>query len=73
MQNDPKEQTANGANGKLEKRKARVVAKGYSQRPGIDFQAVIAPVARLGSLNLLIGIIRNVNITIGYHCSIFTR
>lgn len=41
-------------NGKLERRKTRVVAKSYLQRPGIDFQETFAPVTRLGSLRLLI-------------------
>ncbi|XP_077277091.1 uncharacterized protein LOC143905509 isoform X1 [Temnothorax americanus] len=45
-----------GADGKLEKRKARVVAKGFSQRPGLDFQDTFAPVARLGSLRLLVAL-----------------
>ena len=40
-------------NGTLERRKARVVAKGYSQRPGIDFKETFAPVARLSSIRML--------------------
>jgi len=40
----------------LVRRKARVVAKGYSQRPGIDFHDTFAPVARLESLRILIAI-----------------
>lgn len=33
--------------GKLKRRKARVVAKRFAQRPGIDFFQTFAPVARL--------------------------
>ena len=44
------------SNGDLERRKARVVAKGYSQRPGVDFQETFAPVAWLSSIRLLIAL-----------------
>jgi hypothetical protein len=35
------------------KHKARLVAKGYVQRPGMDFDEVFAPVARLESVQLI--------------------
>lgn len=38
--------------GKLEKRKARIVARGFSQQPGVDFHETYAPVARLKSIRL---------------------
>lgn len=44
------------ANGDIERRKARVVAKGFSQRPGVDFHDTFAPVARLSSLRTLVAI-----------------
>lgn len=37
----------------LERWKARIVAKGFSQRPGVDFHDTFAPVARLSSLRTL--------------------
>ena len=43
----------NNVDGVLDRRKARVVAKGYSQRPGIDFKETFASVARLNSIRLV--------------------
>lgn len=42
------------ANGELERRKVRVVARGFSQRPDVDFHDTFAPVARLSSLKALL-------------------
>ena len=39
--------------GKMIRRKARVVAQGFSQRPGVDFEETFAPVARIESLRML--------------------
>jgi hypothetical protein len=41
-------------NGTIVKYKARLTAKGYVQRPVIDFEEVFAPVARLESVRLLL-------------------
>ena len=43
-------------NGNIAKYKARLIAKGYIQRPGIDFEEVFAPIARLESVRLLLAI-----------------
>ena len=43
-------------NGGIVKYKERLVAKGYVQRPGIDFEEVYAPVARLESVRLVLAI-----------------
>ncbi|GAB2301453.1 hypothetical protein Dimus_039376 [Dionaea muscipula] len=40
--------------GNVVKHKARLVVKGYNQQPGIDFNEVFAPVARLETVRLLL-------------------
>lgn len=42
------------ANGVVERYKSRLVAKGFEQRPGYDFQEVFAPVARMETIRLMI-------------------
>jgi len=59
------------ADRKLERKKVRVVAKGFAQRPGIDFHDTFAPVARLSSLRTLMAVavdmqILQFDITIAY-------
>ncbi|KAJ9535118.1 hypothetical protein OSB04_un001804 [Centaurea solstitialis] len=44
------------ADGTINKYKARLVAKGYVQQPGIDFQEVFAPVARIETIRFLIAL-----------------
>ena len=44
------------AKGKVERYKARLVVKGYSQRQGIDYDEVFAPVAHLEIIRLLISL-----------------
>jgi len=62
-----------GANGILEKRKARIVARGFSQQPGRYFHETYAPVARLSSVRLAVAIaarrnmfIRQYDVTTAY-------
>lgn len=44
------------SDGSLERRKARLVARGFTQRPGVDFHETYAPVARLSSIRLLMAL-----------------
>jgi hypothetical protein len=44
------------ADGSVERYRARLVAKGYSQRPGFDFTEVFAPTFRPASLRLIIAL-----------------
>jgi transposase InsO family protein len=45
-----------GPNGEIEKYKTRLVAKGYSQRPGFDFDETFSPVARYDSIRLILAL-----------------
>lgn len=47
------------AEGRVTKHKARIVAKGYVQRKGIDFDEVFAPVARLETIRMLLALAAN--------------
>lgn len=44
------------ADGTISKYKARLVVKGYVQRHGVDFDEVFAPVARMETIRLIIGV-----------------
>lgn len=44
------------ADGTISKRKARVVARGFAQRPGIEFHDTFAPVARLSTIRTAVAI-----------------
>ncbi|MCI52487.1 gag-pol polyprotein, partial [Trifolium medium] len=43
-------------NGTVTRNKARLVAHGYAQIEGVDFDETFAPVARLESIRLLLGV-----------------
>ncbi|KAG6543704.1 hypothetical protein Mapa_014888 [Marchantia paleacea] len=45
-----------GAAGEILKYKARLVAKGYSQQPDVDYHETFAPVARYGSIRMLLAL-----------------
>lgn len=42
--------------GKINKRKARLVIKGYSQRPGLDYNNTFAPVVRLSTVRVFLSL-----------------
>lgn len=44
------------SDGNVNKHKTRLVAKGYMQRYGVDFEEVFAPVARIETIRLLINL-----------------
>ena len=44
-------------NGVVTKNKARLVAQGYSQEEGIDFEETFAPVARLEAIRILLAFV----------------
>src|ERR1043165_6679176 len=50
--------------GEVVRNKARLVAQGYSQREGIDYNETFSPVARLESIRLLISFVVQNNITL---------
>jgi len=52
------------SDGSLKRRKARVVAQGFAQRPDVDFNDTFAPVARLSSFRLLIALSAEYNMCI---------
>ena len=59
--------------GNLERRKARIVARGFAQRPGIHFNQTFVPVARLESIRILVSLageygmsIRQFDVTTAY-------
>ncbi|GKV14655.1 hypothetical protein SLEP1_g25495 [Rubroshorea leprosula] len=42
------------SNGEIERHKARLVARGFEQRPGHDYQEVFSPVARMETIRFII-------------------
>lgn len=44
------------SDGEITTRKARVIAQGFTQRPGIDFRETFAPVARLSSIRAAVAV-----------------
>lgn len=45
-----------GATGIVERYKARLVAQGYSQRPGVDYEETFAPVVRFESIRTVVAL-----------------
>jgi hypothetical protein len=49
------------ADGSIEKHKARYVARGFSQKKGIDYEETFAPVARYTSIRTIIALVAKMN------------
>ena len=49
--------TKQDANGNVQKHKARMVARGFTQQPGIDFNETFAPVTRMDTVRTVLAIV----------------
>ena len=49
------------ADGSLERYKARLVAEGYTQTFGIDFQETFAPMAKMNTTRILLSLTTNLD------------
>ena len=49
-------QTKYGPNGKVDKHKAILVAKGFSQVEGIDYTEIFAPIVKMNSICLVLSL-----------------
>ncbi|KAJ0502363.1 putative RNA-directed DNA polymerase [Helianthus annuus] len=57
------------AEGNITKHNARLVAKGYVQQPGIDFEEVFAPVARMETIRVILAMAAKQNWSV-YHLDV---
>lgn len=54
-------QSEGKSKGEIIKHKIQLVAKGFLQREGMDFEEVFAPVSRIETIRLVVGIANNHN------------
>ena len=51
----------NKVDGSIEKYNGRLIAKGYTQAYGIDYQETFAPMAKMNSIRVLLSLAANLN------------